>query len=101
MTRFKNEPLYVSSSRGNSGRCLCFAFRPAGRATSSGLARVKGWPGGAPGFLMLSKIAREEFSFASLCGEFFLAMSTPALLGVGGFGMRAMLPLGLAAVNEL
>ena len=32
-----------------SGRCLCLALRPAGRAFSSGLAWVRGCPGGASG----------------------------------------------------
>ena len=49
--------LQTSSSVG-SGRCLCFAFRPAGRATSSGLARDIGCPGGAPGLRILSNTGR-------------------------------------------
>src|SRR5205085_3529165 len=32
-----------------SGRCLCLALRPAGRAFSSGLACVRGCPGGGSG----------------------------------------------------
>lgn len=49
---------------------------------------------------MLSKITR-EFPFASFRGEFFVAISNPALMGVGGFGMGPMLAPRLAAVNKL
>jgi hypothetical protein len=49
---------------------------------------------------MLSKIAR-EFPFASFRGEFFVDMSNPVLMGVGGFGMRRMLAPCLAVVNKL
>ena len=79
---------------------MCLAFLPAGLAISSGLARVNGCPGGALGFLMLSKITR-EFPLASFRGEFFVAMSNPAVNGMGGFGMRAMLAPCLPAVNKL
>jgi hypothetical protein len=47
-----------ASSSVTCGRRLCFALRPAGRATSSGLARDSGCPGGALGFLMLSNTGR-------------------------------------------
>src|SRR6185369_10033115 len=56
-----------------SGRCLCFAFRPAGRATSSGLAREIGCPGGAPGLRMLSKIGRASRRF-DFGGELLLSI---------------------------
>jgi hypothetical protein len=59
-----------------SGRRLCFAFRIAGLATSSGFARDSGWPGGAFGLRMLSKTGLTIFFF---CGEPFLAINQPPL----------------------
>ena len=44
----------VQSSSLETGR-LCFALRSAGCARSSGLARVRGWPGGATGLRSESK----------------------------------------------
>ena len=60
---------YSSSSSNFSGRCLCFAFRPAGRAFGSGLARLNGCPGGASGRRIepmiegfrLPRLDREDF----------------------------------------
>ena len=61
-----------SSSPDVSGRRLCFALRMAGLATSSGLARESGCPGGAFGLRMLSKIGLAVFF--DFCGELFLAI---------------------------
>lgn len=61
------------SSPETSGRRLCFALRMAGLATSSGLARDSGWPGGAFGFRILSNTGR-ALSFFPFCGELFLAI---------------------------
>jgi hypothetical protein len=60
-----------ASSSVTSGRRLCLALRPAGRATSSGLARDIGCPGGAFGFLMLSNTGRACNRFV-VCGELLL-----------------------------
>jgi hypothetical protein len=49
------------------------AFRPAGLAFSSGFAWLIGCPGGAEGFLMLSKIGRASF-LDLLFGEFFFGI---------------------------
>src|SRR6266446_199693 len=40
---------YSSSNSSFSGFCLCLALRPAGRAFGSGLASIRGCPGGASG----------------------------------------------------
>jgi hypothetical protein len=55
----QRQVVYSDSSKGASpGRRLCLALRPAGLAFSSGFAFAIGCPGGAPGFLMLSKTDR-------------------------------------------
>ena len=69
--------IQTSSSVG-SGRRLCFALRPAGRATSSGLARESGCPGGAPGLRMLSNTGRARWRFP-FRGELFLTIIQPPL----------------------
>ncbi len=66
-----------SSSALSSGRRLCLALRPAGRATSSGFARLRGCPGGAVGLRMLSKIGLVCGPFEPLREEFFLVISNP------------------------
>ena len=73
-----NERQPSSSSAAVSGRRLCFAFRCAGRATSSGFARVRGCPGGATGLRMLSNtgLACIRFDFG---GAARLAISAPPL----------------------
>jgi hypothetical protein len=68
------------SSSTTSGRRLCLAFRPAGRATSSGFDRDKGCPGGAIGLRMLSKTGLEDFPFPFLPGVLFLAIFEPAAM---------------------
>jgi len=56
-----------------SGRRLCLALRPAGRATSSGFARDKGCPGGALGLRILSNTGRARCRFV-FGGELLLAI---------------------------
>ena len=68
----------IYSSETPAGR-LCLAFRPAGRATSSGFARDKGCPGGATGLRMVSKRGLEDFPL--LFPEvLFLDITRPAAL---------------------
>src|SRR6185503_8466794 len=69
-----------------SGGRLCFALRIAGRATSSGLARAIGWPGGALGLRMLSNTGLAFFF--DFCGELFLAILS---LHARCFGTESML----------
>jgi len=75
-----------SSSPVVSGGRLCFALRIAGLATSSGLARAMGWPGGAFGLRMLSKTGLVPFF--DFCGELFLAILS---LHSRCFGTESML----------
>lgn len=63
-----------------SGRRLCLALRPAGRATSSGFDLDNGCPGGATGLRMLSKMGLEDFPLPFADGA-FLAISEPNTLG--------------------
>src|ERR1043165_763295 len=70
-----------------SGRRLCFAFRPAGRATSSGLAREIGCPGGAPGLPMLSNTGRACWGLP-FRGDLLLTINQPPL-NLLGFGRDA------------
>lgn len=73
-----DEPLTPHSSSVTSGRCLCFALRCAGRATSSGFARDRGCPGGATGLRMLSNTGRACTLFP-FGGELRLAIIEPPL----------------------
>jgi len=57
---------------------LCFALRIAGRATSSGFARDRGWPGGALGLRILSKTGLAG-CFLLFRGELFLTIAQPPL----------------------
>jgi hypothetical protein len=64
-----------SSEPVTSGFRLCFAVRPAGLAFSSGFAWLIGCPGGAEGFLMLSKTGR-FFLSGFFRRDSFVAIST-------------------------
>src|SRR5215213_4015855 len=77
----------VLSSSVGSGRRLCFALRPAGRATSSGLARDIGWPGGAPGLRILSNTGRA--CCLDFRGELLLTITQPPLCLSGSAVMLA------------
>lgn len=65
---------YSSSSSVTSGGRLCLAFRPAGRATSSGFERVKGCPGGAIGFRILSNTGLGDLPFPVFREVLFVAI---------------------------
>jgi hypothetical protein len=73
---------HSSSSIEASGFLLCLAFRCAGRAFSSGLACVKGCPGGAAGFRIDSKIGRASF-LDLLAREDFLVIRPPVKVSEG------------------
>ncbi len=67
---------------------MCLALRPAGCARSSGLAWLKGWPGGACGLRMALKTGLAFLDFEDFRSDFFMGMQS--LSKMARIGMNAM-----------
>ena len=94
---YRAEKSHIYSSTNPSGRRLCLAFLPDGRAISSGFERDRGWPGGATGFRIRSKTGLEFLIVLPGVRELFLAIVKHAR----SFRTGPMLARSLSTVNKL